>query len=260
MVPDDKDADASTTDAFHRGGFHLVQPLGGHRAGMDALVLAASLPAGFAGRLADFGAGAGAAGFAAAARCPGAEVTLFENSPEMAAFARKSLALPENAALASRIRVTEADVLAAGPARQAAGLGDGSFDFVLMNPPFNAAIDRQSPDALRRAAHVAGPALFEGWLKSAAAVLKAKGGLALIARPQSLPEILAALDRRFGAVEIIPIHPSREKPAIRIVVGARKASRAALAMLPPLILHEEDGGLSPRAEEISGGRTGLFDA
>ncbi|EJZ16614.1 methyltransferase small, partial [Rhizobium sp. Pop5] len=31
-----------TIDAFHRGAFHLVQPKGrGHRAGMDAMLLAA---------------------------------------------------------------------------------------------------------------------------------------------------------------------------------------------------------------------------
>jgi tRNA1(Val) A37 N6-methylase TrmN6 len=252
--------DAPTTDAFHRGAFHLIQPRSGHRAGMDALVLAASLPAGFAGRLADFGAGAGAAGFAAAARCPKAEVTLFERAPEMAAFARKSLALAENAALTSRIRVAEADVLATGAARQAAGLGDRSFDFVIMNPPFNNAADRQSPDALRRAAHVAEPALFEGWLKSAAAALEAKGGLALIARPQSLPAVLAALGRRFGGAEIAPIHPRREKPAIRIVVRACKGSRAALSLLPPLVLHDDNGTLSQKAEKISNGRIGLFDA
>ena len=53
---------AHTIDAFHRGNFWLVQPRGkGHRAGMDAMMLAAAVPSHFAGRLADFGAGAGAA-------------------------------------------------------------------------------------------------------------------------------------------------------------------------------------------------------
>ena len=55
----------------------------GHRAGMDAMMLAAAVPSGFAGRLADFGAGAGAAGLAVASRCPAAEVVLVENAPEM---------------------------------------------------------------------------------------------------------------------------------------------------------------------------------
>ena len=87
---------ASTVDAFHRGGFWLVQPKGtGHRAGMDAMTLAAAVPSGFAGRLADFGAGAGAAGLAVASRCPGATVVLAENAGN-AAFAGKSIAHPDN--------------------------------------------------------------------------------------------------------------------------------------------------------------------
>ncbi|TIT88992.1 MAG: methyltransferase, partial [Mesorhizobium sp.] len=55
------DTPAHTVDAFHRGRFWLVQPRSGHRAGMDAMMLAAAVPSSFAGRLADFGAGAGAA-------------------------------------------------------------------------------------------------------------------------------------------------------------------------------------------------------
>jgi tRNA1(Val) A37 N6-methylase TrmN6 len=101
----------STLDAFHRGAFWLVQPAkGGHRAGMDAMMLAASVPTAFAGKLADFGAGAGAAGLAVASRCPKATITLAENAPEMAEYARQTLALPENAAIAPRCRLVEADV------------------------------------------------------------------------------------------------------------------------------------------------------
>ena len=51
---------AQTLDAFHRGNFWLVQPKGvGHRAGVDAMILAASVPSDFSGKLADFGAGGG---------------------------------------------------------------------------------------------------------------------------------------------------------------------------------------------------------
>jgi tRNA1(Val) A37 N6-methylase TrmN6 len=72
---------AHTLDAFHRGRFHLLQPAErGHRAGMDAMMLAAAVPSAFAGRLADFGAGAGAAGLAVLSRCAGARALLVERS------------------------------------------------------------------------------------------------------------------------------------------------------------------------------------
>lgn len=248
-----------TCDAFHRGSFWLVQPRdAGHRAGMDALMLAAAVPSDFRGHLLDFGAGAGAAGLAVASRCPEAKVTLVEQSPEMAAFAARTLAHEGNAALNPRVSLLEADVTLAGKARAAAGLADNACDFVIMNPPFNTARDRATPDQLRKQAHVMEDGLFESWLRSAAAVVRPRGGLALIARPQSLGPILAAIAGRFGSAEIVPIHPRTDAAAIRIVVRARRAARGALTLCPPLVLHDHGHKLSPRADAISNGQESLF--
>lgn len=252
------DVMGATVDAFHRGRFVLVQPAKGHRAGLDAMLLAAAAPGGFDGRLADLGAGAGAAGLAVAARCPAARIVLVEREAEMLEYARLTLTHPANASLAERAEIVAADVTLTGKARAAAGLGDGSFDFVIMNPPFNAAGDRASPDALRRAAHVMEGGLFESWLRTAAAILKPRSAVALIARPQSLADILAALGGRFGAAHILPIHPRVEEPAIRVIVRAVRGSRAALSLLPPLVLHGEGHGFLPAAEAAINGQAALF--
>ncbi len=253
-------SEASTLDAFHRGQFWLVQPKGiGHRAGMDAMMLAAAVPSGFAGRLADFGAGAGAAGLAVASRCKGSQVALVENSPEMLGFAERTVAHLDNAHLRERVSIIAADVTLSGAQRKKAGLADGAFDFAIMNPPFNEAHDRATPDALKRDAHVMPEQLFERWLRSAAAVVKPRGGVAIIARPQSIGDILAALSGRFGKVEILPIHPHPDRPAIRIVVRGIRASRAAMALMPPLFLHETGSDrFTARADDINNGRASLF--
>lgn len=251
--------EAPTADAFHRGGFVLVQPRNGHRAGLDAMLLAAAVPDGFRGRLADLGAGAGAAGLAVAARCPEARIVLVEREPDMLAHAGLTLAHDANAGFRGRVELLGADVTLTGKARRDAGLEDASFDFAIMNPPFNAASDRASPDALRRAAHMMEGGLFEAWLRTASAIVKPRGGLALIARPQSLGDILAALRGRFGAVTVLPVHPRAEEAAIRIVVRAVRGSRAGLALAPPLVLH--DGGTSgflPRADAAINGKAALF--
>jgi len=252
-------AGADTVDAFHRGDFWIVQPGRGHRSGMDAMMLAATVPGSFAGRLADLGAGAGAAGLAVASRCPDARIVLVENDPEMAAFARRSAALPQNARLGDRVEIVEADVALRGRARVSAGLGDGAFDFAIMNPPFNPAHDRPTPDALRRRAHVMEAGTLEAWMRTAAALVKAGGGVAAIARPVSLPELLAALAGRFGATRIVPVHPRPAEPAIRVIVRATRGSRKALALEPPLVLHGAGGhGHTPRAELVCNGRASLF--
>jgi tRNA1(Val) A37 N6-methylase TrmN6 len=250
----------STLDAFHRGSFYLVQPVAkGHRAGMDAMMLAAAVPGNFQGRLADLGAGAGAAGMAVASRCPNAHVTLIERVPEMVDYARQTAAHPSNSRMHGRVEVLEADVTLTGKARIAAGLKDDGFAFALMNPPFNAPVDRASPDALRRAAHVMDEDLFERWLRTAAAIVRPRGGVAIIARPQSLTAILAALEGRFGKAQIVPIHPRASEPAIRIVVRAVRASRAPLSLMTPLIMHDEGSHrFSRRADAVNNGHASLF--
>ncbi len=253
------DADAPTQDAFHRGRFVLVQPRKGHRAGLDAMLLAAAVPGGFAGRLADLGAGAGAAGLAVAARCPDAHILLVEREPEMVAHARLTLAHPANTSFTGQVGVLAADVTLTGRARRDAGLGDNAFDFAVMNPPFNEGADRASPDALRRSAHVMESGLLESWLRTAGAIVKPRGMMALIARPQSLDEILAACRGRFGGLALLPVHPRAGDPAIRLIVRGVRGSRTALALHPPLILHDGDGaGFSGRAQAAINGHATLF--
>ncbi len=231
---------SETIDAFHRGAFHVVQPKGrGHRSGMDAMLLAALVADERGIRVADLGAGAGAAGMAVASRLEQAEVVLFERSAEMAEFARKSLALTENARFADRVSVIEADVTLIGKERNAAGLIDDSFHHVIMNPPFNDASDRLTPDALKAEAHAMTDGLFERWVRTAGAIMIPGGQLSLIARPQSIGEIIAACGRRFGGIEITPIHPRDGENAVRILVTAIKGSRARLALRAPLTMHGE---------------------
>jgi tRNA1(Val) A37 N6-methylase TrmN6 len=249
----------TTVDAFHRGAFFLAQPAGrGHRAGLDAMILAAAVPSGFAGRLADLGAGAGAAGLAVAARCPDATVTLVERDREMLDFARRTLALPGNAAFRGRVEIVDADVTLPGQARAAAGLRDRAFDFAIMNPPFNAPADRASADDLKKRAHVMPPDMFERWMRTAAAIVRPGGALALIARPASLEAILAALAGRFGEARIVPVHPRAEEDAIRIVLRARHGARGGPSLCPPLVLHDAGRTPTPRADAVCNGKASLF--
>src|SRR4030088_999267 len=67
-----------TEDAFLGGRLRLRQPKSGHRAGHDAMLLAAATSARSGDRVVDFGAGVGAAGLALATRIPGIRIVLVE--------------------------------------------------------------------------------------------------------------------------------------------------------------------------------------
>lgn len=250
------EVDADTIDAFHRGRFLVVQPKGrGHRSGMDAMLLASLVADDRPCRVADLGAGAGAAGMAVASRLPKAEVSLFERSDEMVAFAERSLKLPENAYFADRVCVHAADVTLRAKARAAAGLQDNYFDHVIMNPPFNDASDRRTPDGLKAQAHAMTETLFEDWLRTAAAVLMPGGQLSLIARPESVGELISACGKRFGGLEITLVHPRPGQNAVRVLVTAIKGSRARLSFRAALVMHAEEGHVfSSFVDDLSNGR------
>lgn len=255
-----EDTSDYTVDAFHRGAFYLAQPARkGHRAGTDAMMLAASVPSGFCGHLVDLGAGAGAAALAVAARCPQSRVTLLERSPDMVDYARRSIALPENQSLAQRCAVIPADVRMKDEARRAL-FADASLDWVIMNPPFNSALDHATPDPLRREAHVMEDAnVFNDWLRTAAWLIRHGGGVSVIARPQSLNHILNAMRPHFGKHEVKALHPRTGKAAIRIVVRARRGAADELTLTQPLVLHDPgSNALSAFADNISNGRASLF--
>ena len=239
--------DATTDDAVLGGRLRLLQPARGHRAGHDAMLLAAAVPALPGERAADLGAGVGAAGLAVAVRIAGLAVALVEIDPGLAALAA------ENAArngLAGRVTVTTADVDATGRADGPAATPAGGFDQVLCNPPFlDPARHAASPDPGRRGAHMPDRPRRE-WIAAAFRLLEPGGTLTLIERADALAGVLADLDERWGAIEVVPVHPRPGALASRILVRARKGRRTPLALRPPLVLADSDGGPSAAAEAV----------
>ena len=77
-----------TEDAFLGGQLRLKQLKSGHRAGHDAVLLAAATAARAGDRVADLGAGVGAAGLAVARRVTGIDLVLVEIDAALAGLAR----------------------------------------------------------------------------------------------------------------------------------------------------------------------------
>jgi len=244
-----------TDDAMLGGRLRLKQPRRGHRAGHDAILLAAACPTHAGERVVDLGAGVGAAGLALAARVEGVEVTLVEVVAELAALAAENA---RRNALAARVHAVALDVAAPARAFAAAGLGPESVERVLMNPPFNDPLrQRASPDSQRRLAHAGPRGTLAVWIKTAARCLRPRGTLCMIWRAEGLAEVLNALAPAFGAVMVLPVHGRAGEPAIRILVRATKASRGPLSLLPGLALSDGSGRPTPEAESVLRGGSPL---
>ncbi len=242
-----------TEDAFLGGQLRLKQPRSGHRAGHDAILLAAATSAQPGDRVVEFGAGVGTAGLALAKRVKELGLILAEIEPELAALARANAAAN---AIAAEIVVL--DVTADAQAFAAKGLMPDSADIVLMNPPFNdPARHRGSPDQARQSAHVATEDTLAAWVHAARRILKSGGALTLIWRADGLADVLTALSRGFGSLSVLAVHGEAGKPAIRILVRAVKGGRAPTRILPGLMLNEESRVPKKEVQQILAGRAAL---
>jgi tRNA1(Val) A37 N6-methylase TrmN6 len=239
-----------TEDAFLGGRLRLRQPRSGHRAGHDAVLLAAATPARSGNRVVDLGAGVGAAGLAVAQRVAGIELVLVEIDEGLAGLARGNAVA--NAIAADVIML---DVTSAAGVFAAAGLAPDSVDVVLMNPPFNdPERHRASPDKVREIAHVATAATLESWVHSARRILKSGGALTLIWRADRLVEALSALGRGFGSLELLPVHPEAKVPAIRVLIRAIKGGKAPLQMHAALLLNDESALPNKQVQDVLAGK------
>lgn len=238
MIADAAAAKSDTSvDAFLGGRVEAVQPASGHhRAGLEAVLLAASLPATMRGTVVELGAGVGVAGFCVAARCFETTITLVERDAVAVECARAGLARKENRDFAGRVKIVEADIKAH------AELPQGSADAVIFNPPFYDSVSASaSPASARAGAHVMDEGGLDPWFRAASALTRSGGTATIIFRADGLDLVIASAKGRFGGLDILPIAPRDGEPAHRILVRGVKASRAALRLLPSIVLHEESG-------------------
>jgi tRNA1(Val) A37 N6-methylase TrmN6 len=239
-----------TDDAFLGGALRLLQPVRGYRAGLDAVLLAAiAVPeTDRAMRVLDVGAGVGTAGLCAAWRNKAAQVTLLEREGELVRLAAANI---ERNGLGERVRVVEADIAATGETLAAAGIAADSFGRVITNPPFHAeGRGTAAPAGLKARAHAMAEGSLDDWARFMARMTAPGGTATLIHKADALAELLAALDRRFGALSVLPVLARAGEPAIRVVVSGIKGSRAPLTLLPPLLVHGPDGEFTPTLQQV----------
>jgi len=241
-----------TEDRLLGGRVRLAQPAKGHRAGTDAVLLAAAAPVKSGDRVLDVGAATGAVGLMVAAREKGVRLAFVERAPDLAELCRRNCR--ENGVEAA---VFVADLLDKA-SRQAAGLHRESADVLLTNPPFlEEGKERISPDRGKAAAHALPAGGLEAWLEACLGLLGPKGKFVLIHRADRLAGCLRVLDGSLGGIGLRFVHPSADKPAIRVLISGIKGSRAPLQVLPPLILNGPDGRFTPQAQALHAGEAAL---
>jgi tRNA1(Val) A37 N6-methylase TrmN6 len=180
----------------------------------------------------------------------GIRLALVEIDEVLASLARDNAS---SNAIAADIIVL--DVTSGTDAFVAAGLPADSAEVVLMNPPFNDPVrHRASPEKAREIAHVATAATLETWIHAARRTLKSGGALTLIWRADGLAEVLAALERGFGSLAILPVHGDPAAPAIRVLVRAVKGGKAPMRIYAALMLNDKSATPNKQVQDVLAGK------
>jgi tRNA1(Val) A37 N6-methylase TrmN6 len=217
-----------TRDQFLGGQLLICQPRDGYRAGVDPVLLAASVPAKAGQSVLELGCGVGVGVLALGRRVAGLDLTGLEIQPDYAEMAR------ENAAY-NGLSLT---VVTGDLEHMPTPLRSKSFDHVIANPPY---FDRQKSTPARdngRERAMGEQTELGHWVGQAAKRLAPRGHAHFIFRSERLIDLLAAIPPTCGSVVITPIVPRMGKDATLVIVHFRKSGRAAPRIESPLIMHK----------------------
>ena len=234
-----------TEDRFLNGRVTVRQFAGGFRAGLDAVVLAAAVPAAGGDTVLELGSGAGTASLCLAARVPGVRVVGAEIESALVTLANGNAA---DNGFGERVVFVTVDALGL-PADM-----KHDYDHVMCNPPFHAQDGERSPDASKAGATHDGGEMAE-WLSVGVKRTAPGGTFTCILRADRMGEALSVLPAT--GVSVFPLHPRAGVAAKRVILHVKKASRAPLAMLAGLVLHEADGAYTPGADAVLRGEAAL---
>lgn len=218
----------TTHDAFLGGRLTLEQPAKGYRAGVDPVLLASAVPARSRQSVLDLGCGVGAALLCLAARVPDLALHGVELQSEYADLCRTNAAA----------NGFEAQIHTADLRDLPMALKEQSFDHVFANPPYFQRHSTLSSPLADRDIAFGGDTKTSDWLDAAFKRLKPKGWLTLIQKADRLPEVLKALDVRFGSIIVTPIVGREGRDADRFILRTRKHGMTPFVLHAPVALHD----------------------
>ena len=241
----------TTTDALMGGTVTIEQPENGFRAGIDAVLLSACPPMPKTGeQVLDVGAGVGSAGICYGVRTriatiPNTHLHLIEQNDTFTPYGHTNMN-SNGLSNCATYHTTDISIAKDHPIK------NDSIHHILTNPPYETAQQGSpSPYATRTHANIEGTADLPCWIKYCNRILKRGGTLSMIHRADRVHDILSAMNGYFGDIHILPVQSLSDKPAIRVLIHAKKGMRGGCILHQPLILQKTDksGDYTEQAEQ-----------
>ncbi len=225
----------------------LYQAPDGFRTSMDSVMLGAACPAKAEQSLLDLGCGVGSAGLCALKREKSIHLTGIDIQASHIDTATKNANINNMSDRAEFICSNIKEL----------NLGN-KFNHVICNPPYmksGAHISSPSKSKALAMGHIEENIDIKDWIACAHRHIKGQGSLTIIHDAGQIDNIIHALygkngNKKFGAIEIIPIFPRKNTPAKRIIIRAYKHKKSPATIHQGIIMHKENGDYTNEADNI----------
>jgi tRNA1(Val) A37 N6-methylase TrmN6 len=221
----------------------IFQPIDGYRASTDAVFLSSLLDSKKVKKgdtILDVGSGTGAISLCLASRLKDVKITGIDIQKDLVELSNMS---SKKNGFDDFLTYINTDI------RQKTSLPSGTFSFVITNPPYSDH-DMPSPNESKKLAHNHQDFDLTGWLSFCLKMLKPKGYLLVINRAEAINEIITAIDKKAGSINVLPIYSKLGQDAKRVAVIAQKTAKGITKILPPFYTHNEDGSYTDKAQSI----------
>ena len=222
------DVGALSVDAFLGGSVQIAQPIKGYRAGVDPVLLAASIPANVGETVLELGCGGGVASLCLGRRIEGLVQTGVELQPAYAELARANAVRNE----------LEFDVHQSDLSDMPMAVKGQRFDHVIANPPYYDRAKSTPANDGGRELGLGEATPLKTWIKVASNRLKPRGHAHFVHRVERLPEILNAMPSSLGSIEVQPLCPRAGRMPHLVLVRAKKEGRADFRLYAPIVMHK----------------------
>lgn len=234
---------AQTIDSILGGMLTIVQPKSGYRFALDSILLSRFVRPRARDRVLELGAGCGVISIVLAALHHPSEIAAVELQPRLAGL------IAHNAAL-NRVAIVTA--ICADIRRPIPGVMPGTFDCVVLNPPYRAAArGRESPNPERRSARGGDGAMLVDFIEAAGRYANHGGRIAMVFTASRTAELLASMKQRaLEPKRLRFVHSKPQEPATMVLLEARKAGGLETTIEPPLFIYDPSGDYTDEARAM----------
>lgn len=202
--------------------------------GTDAVLLANFAEPKKNADILDIGTGNGIIPILLSAKTTAKKITGLEIQKHSADLAKENMEMNK---LTSLIEIIEGDI------KDENVLPSAEFDYITCNPPYKkVGSGLENPESTLAIARHEIKCTLDDIIKASSRLLKSKGKLAMVHKPERLAEIIYTMKKyRIEAKRMLLVYPrENEKPCLVLIEGVKDGG-AELSALPPLYVYNKDG-------------------